>query len=395
MPATDWPSTSTRPAGSTTPRRVDPIGSGCRRTTPAPATPTTPTAPRWRRKATTAPLLLLLLILLTCSPPSAHACDRHHDDPAAAQPTTPWPDTVSPATRRRLLARAATPDLPHPWEHPLGVDRHGRRRSLLSSTLRRCGTHAPEPATRQRLERTHAVRAAREAAYVPSGGDANADNNTPRTIEVPTYVTIVLRDSDGQQLVSDATVHAQLDVLNKAYGTTPNSPVKWSFVLKALVRVKAPAGSGAAGMCDQKIEAKVKKERRQGGPGALNLYIADLSDCGLLGFSSWPWDLSSKGEAEDGVVAHMATLPSGTYKPYNMGYTSVHEIGHWFGLYHTFQNGCTGAGDSVEDTNYVATPTEGCPRARDTCSQPGGDPVTNPMDYTDDACMQAFTVVSF
>lgn len=62
------------------------------------------------------------------------------------------------------------------------------------------------------------------------------------------------------------------------------------------------------------------------------------------------------------------------------------------GLYHTFQNGCAGAGDAVEDTPYSAGPSEGCPVHRDTCPQPGEDPVRNFMDYSDDSCMRSFSV---
>lgn len=55
------------------------------------------------------------------------------------------------------------------------------------------------------------------------------------------------------------------------------------------------------------------------------------------------------------------------------------------------QNGCNGVGDAVEDTPFCASPTEGCPTNKDTCPQPGLDPVRNFMDYSDDSCMRSFT----
>jgi type II secretory pathway pseudopilin PulG len=67
------------------------------------------------------------------------------------------------------------------------------------------------------------------------------------------------------------------------------------------------------------------------------------------------------------------------------------QVGHWLGLLHVFENGCSNIGDSVEDTAPQATAAYGCPLQRKTCPGPAKDPVTNYMGYTDDACMNGFT----
>jgi hypothetical protein len=84
-------------------------------------------------------------------------------------------------------------------------------------------------------------------------------------------------------------------------------------------------------------------------------------------------------------------MPGADYGPYDEGDTLTHEVGHWIELFHTFQNGCEAPGDFIDDTPFEASPAFGCPEDRDTCAQPGDDPVQNFMDYTDDACMFEFT----
>jgi hypothetical protein len=121
----------------------------------------------------------------------------------------------------------------------------------------------------------------------------------------------------------------------------------------------------------------------------LNIYSCSGGGENLIGWATFPWQLR-RDPVNDGVVIAFDTVPGGT-PPYDEGDTCVHEVGHWCGLYHTFQLGCIPLNDRVADTPAERTPNFGCPASRDTCPAAGLDPIDNFMDYSDDICMTNFT----
>jgi hypothetical protein len=207
---------------------------------------------------------------------------------------------------------------------------------------------------------------------------------------IPTFVHIIRGAGDVGD-VPDAQIQAQIDVLNVAYGgdsAAAASVTPFQFQLAGVTRTTNAAWYHVTP--DSATETDMKSSLRQGGPEALNMYFADIGD-GLLGWATFPSDYDAFPSV-DGVVNLTASMPGGTATPYNLGDTATHEVGHWLGLFHTFQGGCSGQGDRVSDTPAESSPAFGCPANRNTCAAAAGnDPIENFMDYTDDSCMDRFT----
>jgi hypothetical protein len=206
----------------------------------------------------------------------------------------------------------------------------------------------------------------------------------PDTVVVPVRFHVVASGDQGR--LSRAAVDRQIAALNAAYsGRTGGAATGVSFRLVAVdVTSNADWFANPRG-----YEGPLKTALHRGGPGTLNLYSAAVG-IDMLGVSTFPQWYSAR-PVLDGVMIDYRSIPGGGNPGFNRGYTAVHEVGHWLGLLHTFENGCESPGDAVDDTPPEALPTQGCPLVKDTCLTPGTDPVHNFMDYGFDPCMSEFT----
>ncbi len=231
------------------------------------------------------------------------------------------------------------------------------------------------------------------STYDPTGGSTLYD--------IPVVVHVITTSS-GTGNVSDALIQSQVQVLNEDFQALPGSlgaPGTNARIMFHLATTD-PNGNPTTGITRHanttwyndggSYWTAIAWDTRR----FLNIYTNTAG--GNLGYAYVPSGGGVVGNSFDRVVIYWPTMgkPAPYGPPYDLGRTVTHEVGHYLGLYHTFQGGCAAVsncfnnGDLICDTLPESSPNFS-PCTRSTCSDP--DPTDNYMDYSDDICMDNFS----
>ena len=223
--------------------------------------------------------------------------------------------------------------------------------------------------------------------------------------------------------LSKAQVQAQIDVLNEDFRRKPGTPGYNTSPVGADVEIEfclSPVDENGVAMAEpgidringnkadwsrDQIENQLKPTTIWNPNLFYNIWTVKFaaSDASLLGYAQFPDQTGLQGipanspATTDGVVVRYQSFGSadkGNFPvmeaPFNKGRTLSHETGHWFGLRHIWGDGVC-AEDFVADTPAHRAPSSGCPNTL-SCNNITPAMVQNYMDYSNDACMNIFTL---
>lgn len=226
--------------------------------------------------------------------------------------------------------------------------------------------------------------------------------DTIKTIPVVVHVI----HTGGSENISEAQIQSQIQILNEDFGKLPGTPGDGNGVdtkVRFCLAKRDPNGNCTNGIV--RVNSTLANHKAYERPllkqlsfwdneRYLNIYVVKSITGSVLGYSSFPGGAPD----EDGIVVRNNYFGNMGTASTSLGRTMTHEAGHWFGLYHTFNNGCGTDvcldGDNVCDTPPVATANFGCPASSNSCSNDSPDLpdlLENYMDYTDDNCKNMLT----
>lgn len=239
--------------------------------------------------------------------------------------------------------------------------------------------------------------------------------------KIPVVVHLIYtNEADGtfgisHEVISDARVFSQLDVLNNDFkrlnADASSTPMEFQSVagsmdIEFVLAKQDPQGQATTGInrvyggqtswtpFDEDLHAVSYWPSED----YLNIWVTNIGS-NYLGYAQFPVsnlqgleDFQDGIATTDGVVIDYTVFGVGSSDPdYDLGRTTTHEVGHFFGLRHIWgdDSGCAGT-DYVSDTPNQLEETSGCPSHPSfECSN--NKMFQNYMDYTDDVCMNLFT----
>ena len=226
-------------------------------------------------------------------------------------------------------------------------------------------------------------------------------------ITIPVVVHILYHRPD--QHLTDAQVFSQIAALNRDFrrmaADTINTPARFKSLaadcqIEFKLAISDPRKRNTTGIVrkytpvqEWDADDKVKFSAEMGddawdSKSYLNIWVCNLND--VAGYSS-----ILGGPAEkDGIVLGFNVFGTiNTMTGYGMGKTAVHEVGHWLSLRHLWGDIDCGD-DGVSDTPRQSIYTVGCPSGiRISCGNtPDGNMYMDYMDFTDDVCMNMFSL---
>jgi PKD repeat protein len=223
--------------------------------------------------------------------------------------------------------------------------------------------------------------------------------------------------------LSQAQVQAQIEVLNEDFRRKPGTPGYNTSPIGADVEIEfclSPVDENGNTMTEpgidrfngnrvdwsrDQIENQLKPTTIWNPNLFYNIWTVKFNagEGGLLGYAQFPDQTGLQGipsnspASTDGVVVrynNFGSADKGNFPvmqaPYNKGRTLTHETGHWFGLRHIWGDGVCGD-DFVADTPTQRSASSGCPNSL-SCNDVTPAMVQNYMDYSNDACMNIFTM---
>lgn len=218
-------------------------------------------------------------------------------------------------------------------------------------------------------------------------------------VVIETYFHIIT-SSGGYGVYSNSNLGLQMQVLNDAFA---GSGFSFDYGGGANVQTVANDKWHIHNFGQSQANIDMWKELKVDGPNILNVYVLpELYDNGgqIFGYANFPSNYAAY-PLKDGIHTWTSSMTNGGFTDYEEGDTLVHMVGHWMGLWHTFQGGCLGIGDEVADTPSQLKPQWATcnpdlvgNNEPDSCPQePGNDPIRNYMSSSYDICKNTFSAL--